>query len=224
MRLAEQLASRYVRPGRDAEDLVQVASVALIKAVDRFDPERGHTFASYAAPTILGELRRHFRDTTWAVHIPRGAQEAVLKVARIVDELVGETGEAPTIDEIAQRSGLAAEQVVEALIARQSRDVASLDAPVGPEDGDRMAHGDLIGEEDPGYEHVADRDAAAAALRALNDREQSVVELRFGQDLTQTEIAERLGVSQMQVSRDLRQALARASTIARHHSAAASRT
>ena len=206
--LARQLARRYERVDEPIDDLVQVASVGLVKAVDRFDPSRGTAFSSFAVPTILGELKRYFRDAGWAVHVPRGMQERVLEVNRAVTELSRDLGRSPTTAEVAESTGLTNEEVLEAMEAAVAYDSVSLEAPRSEENPDSEGVAERIGEEDSGYERAEYAATIAPELRALPERDRLVLELRFGQDLTQSEIAERIGVSQMHVSRLIRRALA----------------
>jgi RNA polymerase sigma-B factor len=205
--LARQLARRYERGREPLDDLVQVACVGLIKAVDRFDCERGTSFSSYAVPMMLGELRRHFRDTGWAAHVPRAVQERVLEIDGVVDRLSATDGERPTAKRIATELGLPMEDVLEALQARGAGEATSLQAPIGDEDGATRA--DLIPRQEMGYELVEYGSIASATMAALGAREREMLHLRFIEDLTQAEIAERVGCSQMQVSRLLRRSLER---------------
>lgn len=208
--LARKLAKRYDRGPEPLEDLHQVAFLGLVKAVDRFDPEFGTSFASYAIPTIMGELRRHFRDATWSIHMPRAVQESLLSVREATARLSERLGRAPTVGELAQATGLDAEQITEALHARAAKDPSSLDQPVGGPDEEATATlAEALGCEEDGFDLVDHRLAIAPALRALPQREREILFLRFGLDLTQSEIAQRVGCSQMQVSRLLRRALGR---------------
>ncbi len=210
MPLARELAMRYRYTDEPLDDLNQVAYMGLLKAIDRFDPARGARFTSYAVPTILGELKRHFRDKGWAVRVPRDTQERVLAVNRISDELAKRLGRSPTVREIADNLQCSVEQVLEAREAAVSYEAASLEAPVrGADSEDGPTLGDTVGGEDYGFELVERGQAIAATWRTLPDREQRVVQLRFVDDLTQREIGERMGISQMHVSRLLRRALDR---------------
>jgi RNA polymerase sigma-B factor len=203
--LARKLAGRYARTQEPFEDLYQVACLGLVKAIDRFDPDRGVTFASYAVPTILGELKRHFRDKGWAVHLPRGLQELVLKVQDADVKLNSRLGRSPTVVEIAQFLEARTEDVVEALDALAAHRAASLDAPIetGLDDGTNTRH-DLVGSVDERFGLVEVYASMKAAIAELPQEDQNVLSLRFDQKLTQREIAGRIGVSQMQVSRMLR--------------------
>ncbi|HEY0517623.1 MAG TPA: SigB/SigF/SigG family RNA polymerase sigma factor [Solirubrobacteraceae bacterium] len=207
MPLARALARRYGRSSEPFEDLLQVASMGLVKAVDRYDASRGSPFQSFAVPTILGEMRRYFRDSGWAIHVPRGAQERALKVRDAQERISNATGRAPTANQIAQYLELDLEDVVDALQAIRAYETVSLDAPRGSGDDEIVAYGDSIGREDERYELVELDATVSAALGHLPARDRLVLKLRFVDDLTQTEIAERVGISQMQVSRLLRRSL-----------------
>jgi RNA polymerase sigma-B factor len=203
---ARNLARRYSRSSEPYEDLVQVAMLGLLKAIDRYDLERGHSFQSYAVPTILGEMRRYFRDSGWAVHVPRGSQERALKVRNAHELLLEERGHAPTVDELAEYLSLEAEEVLDALQVLNGYDTASLDAP-RPGAPENVSFADSIGEDDAHYERVELRLTVASGLRELDARERSILRMRFVEDLTQTQIAAAVGISQMQVSRLLRRSL-----------------
>ncbi len=202
MPLARRLARKYSRSSIPQEDLSQVASLALVKAVDRFDPDRGRPFEAYATPTILGELRRFFRDTTWAVHVSRGEQECSLAVQEAVELLSHEHGRSPTVQQLAQFLELSEEEVCDALQVAQAYSATSLDAPAkSGEEESEATIGSEIGDLDPAYEAV-ERSMLIGQLSAgLGEREQLLLRLRFDGDMTQSQIAERIGVSQMQVSR-----------------------
>jgi RNA polymerase sigma-B factor len=212
--LARDLALRYTYTDEPFDDLLQVASLGLIKAIDRFEPKRGTKFTSYAAPTILGELKRHFRDKGWALHMPRDLQERTLAVSRATEALSKQLGRSPKVREVAAELGCSVEDVLEAQEASASYEASSLDAPTGHDDDDSAALVDLLGNEDSSYELVESRDAIANTWRALPEVERKVLELRFMHDLTQREIGERIGYSQMHVSRLLRRALDRLETAA----------
>jgi RNA polymerase sigma-B factor len=208
--LARQLARRYQRTDEPLDDLVQVASLGLLKAIDRFDPEREVVFSSYAVPTILGELKRHFRDRTWSVRVPRDLQELALRVDRTVTELSLDLRRSPSVREIAEAVGATEEQVLEALEAAGAYRATSLEGPRGgkeEEPGETLA--ESFGTEEAGFDLAEERATLKPLLETISPRERRVLELRFGQDLTQAEIGARIGVSQMQVSRLIRQALAR---------------
>lgn len=208
MPLARSLARRYGRSSEPFEDLLQVASLGLLKAMDRYDVERGHPFQSFAVPTILGEMRRYFRDSGWAVHVPRGAQERALKVRDAQERMANEHGHAPTANQLAEYLELDTEEVIDALQAIQAYETVSLDAPrPGVDDDAGAPYGDSIGAEDERYELVELDATVAAVLGHIPPRERMILQMRFVDDLTQTEIAERVGISQMQVSRLLRRSL-----------------
>ena len=206
--LARRLASRYSGGVEPFDDLVQVASVGLVKAIDRFDPDRGTAFSTFAVPTILGELKRHFRDRGWSIHVPREVQERILKVEKALAELPSRLGRAPTVDDIAERLGVTAEQVLEAMHASQGHHAVSLDASPMMGDGEEPAPlRERIGGVDISFETVEYGAAIEGALSEISDRDRAILHLRFAEDLTQSEIAERVGVSQMHVSRILRTTL-----------------
>jgi RNA polymerase sigma-B factor len=212
--LARDLALRYTYTDEPFDDLLQVASLGLIKAIDRFEPGRGTKFTSYAAPTILGELKRHFRDKGWSLHVPRDLQERSLAVSHATEVLSKELGRSPKVREVAEHLGCSAEQVLEAQEAAASYEATSLDAPAARDDDESASLVDLLGSDDSAYELVEDRAAIASTWHALPDVERKVVELRFMHDLTQREIGEQIGYSQMHVSRLLRRALNRLETAA----------
>ncbi len=205
MPLARSLAMRYRGGSEPLDDLVQVASLGLVKAIDGFDPEHGRPFASYAAPTILGELRRHFRDHVWSVHLPRGLQESTLAVRNAIEALSDRNGRAPTVSEIAELTELSEELVLEAMQAGDARRTVSLDVPRAADESASAPMIETVGIRDLGYESVEAQLAAGDA--DLDERELEVLRLRFGRDMTQAEIAKGMGVSQMQISRVMRKAL-----------------
>ena len=207
--LARQLARRYAGAGEPLEDLVQVASLGLVKAVDRFDPSRAVAFSSFAVPTILGELKRHFRDKGWSVRVPRDLQELALRLDRTSEELGRELGRAPTTAEVAERLGVTEEEVLEAREAAHAYRAVSLDRPRTEDDEGGPAVADAMGGDDPGFRRAEDAATVDQLLRVLAPREREVLRLRFVEDLTQQEIGDRIGVSQMHVSRLIRQAIAR---------------
>ena len=212
--LAEYLARRFSNRGEALDDLVQVASVGLLKAVDRFDPERAVEFSTYATHTIVGELKRHFRDKGWAVRAPRRMQELYLRLGKVVSTLSQELGRSPTIQELAHEAQVSEEEVLEALEAGQAYRFASLDAPSagGDDEGDNM--GSTLGAEDRDLTEAEHRAAIAPLIAKLPQREQTILHLRFFEGLTQSEIASRLGISQMHVSRLLARSLAQLRTSA----------
>ncbi len=207
--LARKLARRYNGAREPFDDLLQVASLGLVKAVDRYDLERGTAFSSFAVPTILGELKRYFRDLGWAVHVPRGAQELAVKVEEAQQRLSTRTGRAPTIFELAQYLEIDIEDVLDALETARAHHASSLDAPHDDGEGESGSVVDTFGAEDPALLLADDRVTVGEAARQLSEREREVLRLRFVEDLTQTQIAGRVGVSQMQISRILRRAVAR---------------
>jgi RNA polymerase sigma-B factor len=207
--LARQLARRYQRPEEPFDDLFQVASLGLVKAIDRFDLEREVAFSSYAVPTILGEIKRYFRDRTWSVRVPRDLQELALRVDRAVGAMSVDLHRPPTITELAERLEVEEEEVLEALEASGAYKATSLEAPRGAEDDAGDTLGDTMGTEERGFALAEDRATLERLMRALTPREREVLALRFEHDMTQAEIGERIGVSQMQVSRIIRQAIAR---------------
>src|SRR5579875_504668 len=208
MPLARKLARRYNGAREPFDDLLQVACLGLVKAVDRYDLERGTAFSSFAVPTILGELKRYFRDLGWAVHVPRGAQELAVKVEEAQQRLSTRTGRAPTVPELAQYLEIEVGDVLDALETARAHHASSLDAPHDDGEGESGSVVDTFGSEDQDLLLADERVTVGAAARQLSEREQVVLRLRFVDDLTQTQIAERVGVSQMQVSRILRRAVA----------------
>src|SRR4051794_17843112 len=205
--LARQLARRYHRGGEALDDLIQVASLGLLKAIDRFDPSRTTAFSSFAVPTILGELKRHFRDKGWSVRVPRDLQELAVKLDPTSEQLLRELGHPPTLAEIAERLDTTIELVLEAREAAAAYRAVSLDRPRDEDDDDPL--GQSVGVDDPGFGVAEDAATVEQLMRVLSDREREVLRLRFVDDLTQAEIGARVGVSQMHVSRILRQAIAR---------------
>jgi RNA polymerase sigma-B factor len=200
--LARSLALRYRGSAEQLDDLMQVAYLGLLKALDRFDPGRGESFVAYAAPTILGELRRHFRDRVWGLRLPRDLQERTLKVQKAATKLGDELGHSATPTQIAQLLELSEEEVTETLQADRARRTLSLDAPSSREDDQSTPMVETVGRTEGGYEAIEVQ--AAAAEAELTERERSVLQMRFEEDLTQYEIGDRIGVSQMQVSRIMR--------------------
>jgi len=209
LEFAKRLARRYRGASESFDDLLQVASLALVKAVDRFDPGRGIPFTAFASPTILGELKRHFRDRAWTVRVPRGLHDRMGQVDRAISELTKKLQRSPSIGEIAERLDLEPTDVLEVLEANHNRRPLSLDRPAGGDDAEEATPADWIGDEDKNFELVEGRVALDAALPHLEERERLVLRLRFVEDMTQSQIAERIGHSQMHVSRILRRALER---------------
>jgi RNA polymerase sigma-B factor len=210
--LVRSLAMRYSYTSEPLDDLCQVGAMALCKAIERYRPGVGASFKAYAVPTIVGELRRHFRDTGWALHIPRSLQERARRVGIALNELSARLGRSPTIAELADWTGLAREDVIEALEVRMAYDAAPLDAqPSGDDDTGWLAR---LGAEDDRFEMVELGATLERTMRALPARERVLLHLRFSEDLSQTEIAQRVGVSQMHVSRLLRRAVERLQAVA----------
>lgn len=209
MPLARKVARRYWNSSLSSEDLTQVANLALVKAVDRFDPDRGRPFEAFAIPTILGELRRYFRDSSWAVHVARSGQERSKAVQDAVELLSRRHGRSPSVQQLALYLELSEEDVLEGLQVARAYTAASLDAPVQNGQDDETTLVSTFGEYDDGYEQVETAMLIEGALASLTDREQRLLRLRFIDELTQAQIGTRLGVSQMQVSRLLRAALAK---------------
>ncbi len=207
--LARKLARRYVPSSEPYEDLAQVASLGLVKAVERFDPDRGFAFTSFAVPTILGELKRYFRDSGWSLHVDRSAQERARRIIDAQQHISSDTGRSPTVPELAQYLELTDEEVLDGLQTAEAYDTVSLDAPLQGDPEGPASRLDTLGEEDARLSRIDAQATIFAAARFLNPREREILFLRFGEDLTQTEIAARVGISQMQVSRLLRRAVQR---------------
>ena len=207
MPLVRSLARRYAGRGEQLEDLVQVASVGLVKAVDRFDLERDVELVAYVFPTVVGELRRHFRDRVWAVSVPRRLKELHQLVARLLGELTATLGRSPTIAELAQAAQVDEEDVVEALEVGRAYAARSLSAALDSDEASDLERIDLLSDDEQGYEATEDRAVLAAGFRALDERERQILHLRFFDGLTQSQIAVELGISQMHVSRLIRKAL-----------------
>jgi len=206
---ARKLALRYAHSREPLDDLVQVASVGLLNAIERFEPRRGKKFTSFAAPTIVGELKRHFRDKGWAVHVPRDLQERALAVSRHTERLSTLLGRSPTMDELATAINCTLEQTMEAIDAAHNYHPTSLDAPVALDAEDRCALAETLGTEDDGFELADRRQALAASWKTLSDVERRELGLRLVHELTQREISQRIGCSQMHVSRLLRRSMNR---------------
>lgn len=206
---ARGLAMRYRGASESADDLIQVASLGLLNAVDRFHPERGTPFAAFAAPTILGELKRHFRDRVWTVRVPRGLHDRLAEVEKAITELTRDLQRSPSVREIAARVELEESEVLEVLEANHNRRPLSLDRPGPAEDPDESPPSEWIGSDDEGFELIEGRIALEEAIPHLTERERLVLRLRFVEDMTQSQIAERIGHSQMHVSRILRRTLQR---------------
>jgi RNA polymerase sigma-B factor len=218
--LARHLARRYERPGEPLEDLIQVANLALVKAVDRFDPKLGAAFSSYAVPTILGELKRHFRDSGWALHVPRGMQERTLELSAAIDQLHAQLGRSPNPQQLAAHLSQPVERVLETMAAARAYETLPLDLPNSAND-DHRPIADTLGATDPGLELAEHRPTLRRAIKALPTRERAILHMRFAHCLTQAEIAEQIGVSQMQVSRLLSSSLERLRTLTGEEAASA---
>ena len=206
--LANAIARRFDRGGRvPLDDLQQVAALGLIKALDRFEPDQGFAFSSFAVPTMEGEIRRYFRDFTWSVRPPRELQERAVRIERVREQLSSELGRSPTARELAARIGCTIEEVMDASEAALARGSDSLDRPVAADEADGGSLGERLGFEDPGFAAAEATVTVDGLLATLSEREALAVRLRFHEDLTQAEIGARIGCSQMQVSRILRAAL-----------------
>jgi RNA polymerase sigma-B factor len=210
MSLVRSLARRYASRGEQLDDLIQIGAIGLIKAIDRFDLDRGVELTTYATPNIIGEIKRHFRDHGWAVRVPRGLQELSIKLMRVVEQLTGELGRSPTIPELAEATGASEEEVLEAL--ESSRAYTPLSLSVGPsgDDDDELDPLESIGTEEHEYEISEDRAVLEPGMRVLDAREREIIRLRFYEGLTQSQIAQQIGISQMHVSRLIRRALEKA--------------
>ena len=205
--LVEFLARRFRNRGESLDDLVQVGMIGLLKAIDRFDLEREVEFSTYATPTIVGELKRHFRDKGWAVRVPRRLQELHLEITKVVSRLGQTHGRSPTVNEIAQATGLSEEEVLEGLEIAHAYNFASLDAPIDSDEEGRTSFADQLGGEDESLENLEYRASLAPEMEKLPERERKILFYRFYRGMTQSEIAERLGISQMHVSRLLNRTL-----------------
>jgi RNA polymerase sigma-B factor len=206
------LAKRYSYTSEPLDDLCQVGAIALCKAIDRYRPGNGASFKAYAVPTIVGELRRHFRDTGWAIHIPRSLQERARTVGVALNDLSARLGRSPTIAEIADSTAMSREDVIEGLEVRMAYDTTPLDAPSQSDDDTQL--NSRLGVEDQALERVEHNEMLERAMRSLPDRERTLLRMRFSEDLSQSEIARRVGVSQMHVSRLLRRAVAEMQAVA----------
>lgn len=200
MGLAEHLARRFTGRGESLEDLTQVAYLALVKAADRFDATREVEFATFATPTVLGEIKRHFRDKGWAVRVPRQMQELRIALTKAVEDLTHELHRSPTVSELAERLSVSADEVLQGLEVGRAYSTQSIDPLVDP-DEDSSSLASVVGSIDPSFERVEDRHALRPLMGKLPDRERRLLEMRFFRNMTQTEIAEQLGISQMHVSR-----------------------
>jgi RNA polymerase sigma-B factor len=206
--LVRSLARRYAYRGEQLEDLIQIGSIGLIKAIDRFDINRGVELTTYATPNIIGEIKRHFRDKGWSVRVPRGLQELNVKLSRLVEELTVQLGRSPTIPELAKASGAEEELVLEALESGRAYSSVSLSTGLGSgDDDDELDPLETLGTEEPGYQISEEWAVLEPGLRVLDERERMILHLRFFDGLTQSQIAQQVGISQMHVSRLIRRAL-----------------
>ena len=208
MSLVRSLARRYSYRGEQLEDLVQIGAIGLIKAIDRFDINRGVELTTYATPNIIGEIKRHFRDKGWAVRVPRGLQELNVQLSRLIERLTVQLGRSPTISELAEAASVDEEEVLEALESGRAYSSLSLSSgPSGGGDDDEVDLLETVGVEEHAYEVSEDRAILAPGFRVLDDRERTILRLRFVDGLTQSQIAQRVGISQMHVSRLIRRSL-----------------
>jgi RNA polymerase sigma-B factor len=207
MSLVRSLARRYNYRGEQLDDLVQIGSIGLIKAIDRFDIERGVELTTYATPNIIGEIKRHFRDRGWAVRVPRGLQELNVKLSKLVEQLTIQHSRSPTIAELAKAAGVEEEEVLEALESGRAYSSLSLSTGGGSEDGEDLDPLESLGEIEHEYEVSEDRAVLAPGFKVLEERERMILHLRFFEGLTQSQIAQQVGISQMHVSRLIRRAL-----------------
>src|SRR5580765_8184450 len=207
MSLVRSLARRYSYRGEQLEDLVQIGAIGLIKAIDRFDLERGVELTTYATPNIIGEIKRHFRDKGWSVRVPRGLQELNVQLSRLVEQLTVQLGRSPTIPELAKAAGVEEEEVLEALESGRAYTSLSLSSGGGSEDGEELDPLESLGELEHQYEVSEDRAVLAPGFMVLDERERTILHLRFFEGLTQSQIAQQVGISQMHVSRLIRRAL-----------------
>jgi RNA polymerase sigma-B factor len=207
MSLVRSLARRYSYRGEQFDDLVQIGSIGLIKAIDRFDLSRSVELTTYATPNIIGEIKRHFRDRGWAVRVPRGLQEVNVKLSKLVEQLTVQLGRSPTIPELAKAAGVEEEEVLEALESGRAYTALSLSQGGGQEDGEELDPLETLGEIEHEYEVSENRAVLAPGFRVLDERERAILHLRFFEGLTQSQIAQQVGISQMHVSRLIRRAL-----------------
>jgi RNA polymerase sigma-B factor len=207
MSLVRSLARRYSYRGEQLEDLVQIGAIGLIKAIDRFDLDRGVELTTYATPNIIGEIKRHFRDKGWSVRVPRGLQELNVQLSRLVEQLTVQLGRSPTIPELAEAAGTSEEEVLEALESGRAYSSLSLSTGSGSDGEDDLDPLESIGTEEHQYEVSEDRAVLAPGFKALDDRERRILQLRFFEGLTQSQIAQQVGISQMHVSRLIRRSL-----------------
>lgn len=207
MSLVRSLARRYSYRGEQLDDLVQIGAIGLIKAIDRFDLNRGVELTTYATPNIIGEIKRHFRDRGWSVRVPRGLQELNVQLSKLVEQLTVQLARSPTIPELAKAAGVEEEEVLEALESGRAYSSLSLSQGGGNEDGDEIDPLEMLGDVEHQYEVSEDRAVLAPGFKALDDRERAILHLRFFEGLTQSQIAAQVGISQMHVSRLIRRSL-----------------
>jgi RNA polymerase sigma-B factor len=207
MSLVRSLARRYSYRGEQLEDLIQIGAIGLIKAIDRFDLERGVELTTYATPNIIGEIKRHFRDKGWSVRVPRGLQELNVQLSRLVEQLTVQLSRSPTIPELAKAAGVEEEEVLEALESGRAYTSLSLSVGGGGGDDDDLDPLESLGTEEHQYEVSEDRAVLAPGFKALDERERKILQLRFFEGLTQSQIAQQVGISQMHVSRLIRRSL-----------------
>lgn len=202
--LADHVASHFARRGEAVEDLTQVARLGLMNAINRFDPAKGPSFIGFAVPTMMGEVRRYFRDFSWAMRVPRRLRELHVQISRTTGDLAQKLGRAPTAGELSEVLGVPREEIVECLVAGDAYRLDSLDAPLGTDNsGKPRLVADTVGDIDPQIEHITNREAVRVLVDTLPERERQVLHMRFFESMTQSQIAERIGVSQMQISRIL---------------------
>lgn len=207
--LADHVARHFGRRGESLDDLTQVARLGLMNAINRFDPDKGPSFIGFAIPTMMGEVRRHFRDYSWGMRVPRRLRELHVQISRATADLVQRLGRAPTARELSEELGVSHDEIVECLVAGDAYQLESLDAPVGADESGRSRLvADAVGAVDPQIDHITNREAVRSLIAALPEREQDVLHMRFFESMTQSQIAKRIGVSQMQVSRILANTLA----------------
>jgi RNA polymerase sigma-B factor len=218
MPLARQLARRYMRSSQPFEDLAQVASLGLLLAIDRFDVERGRPFEAFAVPTILGELRRYFRDAGWTLHVPRAAKERAVEVRDAAESLHALHGRSPTVNQLAEYLEFDTEQILDAVAAMEAYETCSLENPRPSDDGDGGSYAESLGDYDERFELIECDATLCAALDQISPHDRAILKMRFVEELTQSQIAGRMGVSQMQVSRLERRSLERLRALAQGRS------
>jgi len=207
MSLVRSLARRYSYRGEQQDDLVQIGAIGLIKAIDRFDVERGVELTTYATPNIIGEIKRHFRDKGWSVRVPRGLQELNVQISKLIEQLTVELGRSPTIPELAEAAGVEEEQVLEALESGRAYSSVSLSTGGGSDDDGELDPLESLGTIEHEYEIAEDRAVLAPGFQVLDERERTIMHLRFFRGMTQSQIAAQIGISQMHVSRLIRRSL-----------------